>query len=224
MLDAKKLYERARQNKTVSSVVKFFGQSGNGSDSGDGPAAEKERKAAPTREAVRRINTILKGSTLVGNIKIAQDLELTGDVEGNITSDEDSHIAIRGACRGNIRTRGGNVEIEGRMSEGDITAGGHVRITGTFRGGRVEAGEKIYINGEFSGTLESREIEVGPEARGKGELLYKDSVSVHKGAKIEGQIIRVQEEKKEAKPAPALKPGLKASELEPSLKGSGVKG
>jgi cytoskeletal protein CcmA (bactofilin family) len=226
MADTKKLYESARQNKIVSSVVsaviklyKYI--KGSDARGGEEPALEKEQKTDAAGQAAQRTNAILKGSTLVGNIKIAQDLELTGDVEGNIPSDEDSHIVIKGACRGNIKTRGGSVEIEGEMSEGDIAAGGYVRITGTFRGGKVEAGEKIYINGEFSGTLQSREIEVGPEARGKGELLYKDSVSVHKGAKIEGQIIRVQGEKKEVKPAPVLKPDIKAPELEPSLKESG---
>lgn len=168
------------------------------------------------RKAPQKANTILKGSKLVGNITITQDLELTGDVEGDITSEEDSNIIIKGTCRGNIRTRGGSVEIEGEMTEGDIIAGDYVRITGKFNGGKIEAREKIYINGEFSGKLESKEIEVGPSAQGKGELYYKESVSIEKGAKVEGQIIRAQEQQKKEARRPA---GPKVVEFEQPKKG-----
>jgi cytoskeletal protein CcmA (bactofilin family) len=170
----------------------------------------EEHQREPAAGAVERpkpksVNTILKGSKLTGNIVISHDLELTGDVEGNITSEQNSNITIKGNCKGNITTRGGSVEIEGVMNDGDIVAGGSVRINGKFSGGRIEAGEKIYINGEFDGKLESNEIEVGPEARGKGELYYKEYVSIHKGADVEGQITRVQEKKKEAKRPPEMK-------------------
>lgn len=161
---------------------------------------EVEKAAKP-----KGVNTILRGSKLTGNLNISHDIEVTGDVEGNITSEQNSNIIIRGNCKGNIKTRGGNVEIDGEMSDGDIVAGGSVRVNGKFRGGKIEAGDKIYINGEFDGKLESKEIEVGPAAKGKGELLYKEYVSVHKGAEIEGQIVRVQEKKKEAKHPPEMK-------------------
>jgi cytoskeletal protein CcmA (bactofilin family) len=162
--------------------------------------ADVEKAAKP-----KGVNTILRGSKLTGNINISHDIEVTGDVEGNITSEQNSNIIIRGNCKGNIRTRGGSVEIDGEMSDGDIVAGGSVRINGKFRGGKIEAGDRIYINGEFDGKLQSNEIEVGPAARGKGELLYKEYVSIHKGADIEGQIVRVQEKKKEAKHPPEMK-------------------
>jgi cytoskeletal protein CcmA (bactofilin family) len=158
---------------------------------------ENEQKEA-VREVIEqrphRINTILKGSKLVGNITVAQDLEFSGDVEGNITAEQKSNVVIRGNCKGNITAREGNIELEGDVSNGDIIAGGSVRITGNFRGRKIEAKEKIYINGEFAGTLESSEIELGPNARGKGELIYRDYVSIHRGAHIEAQIHRVGKE------------------------------
>lgn len=54
-------------------------------------------------------NTILKGSKLIGDINITCDLELSGDVKGNITSEKNSNIVIKGTCNGNIETKEGNV-------------------------------------------------------------------------------------------------------------------
>jgi cytoskeletal protein CcmA (bactofilin family) len=216
------------RSKILSSIMRRVRPEQSEPDSKEGNMFErKERSVEAAREDERaqsenlnrkpaqKANTILKGSKLVGNITITQDLELTGDVEGDITSEEDSRIVIKGTCKGNIRTRGGSVEIEGEMTEGDIIAGDYVRITGKFNGGKIEAREKIYINGGFSGKLESKEIEVGPSAHGKGELYYKESVSIEKGAKVEGQIVHVQEQKKEAR-RPA---GPKVVELEQPRKG-----
>ena len=147
----------------------------------------------------QKINTILKGSKLTGDINISYDLELDGDVEGNITSEQKSNIVIKGHCKGNIKTKEGNVDIEGRMSKGDIIAGGEVKITGKFDGGKIEAKGKIYVNGEFNGKLESNEIEIGAGAQGKGELFYKEYVSIAKGAKVEVHISQLQGGQKEAK-------------------------
>ncbi|MGA1875267.1 MAG: bactofilin family protein [bacterium] len=161
----------------------------------------KEMIAREPMEPVarKRVNTILKGSRLKGDINVSYDLELDGIVEGNITSDTDSNIIIRGSCNGSIRTKGGNVNIESEMINGDIFAGGDVRITGKFTGGKVEAKGKIYISGEFSGKLESSEIEIGPQAKGKGELVYKEFISIERGAKVEANITRAPGEQNEAK-------------------------
>ncbi len=70
---------------------------------------------------------------------ITRDLEVTGDYEGDITSAENSNIFIKGNCKGNIRTKGGSVEIEGGMTGGDIVAGGYVKVTGKFHGGKIQA-------------------------------------------------------------------------------------
>lgn len=153
----------------------------------------------------QKINTILKGSKLTGDINVSYDLELSGEVEGNISSEQNSNIVIKGACKGDIKTNGGNVTIEGELSNGDIIAGGDVKITGKFKGGKVEAREKIYINGEFNGKLESNEIEVGPTAQGKGELYYKEYISISKGAKIEVHISQIQEELKVVKKSTDMK-------------------
>ncbi|HDZ62178.1 MAG TPA: polymer-forming cytoskeletal protein [Nitrospirae bacterium] len=144
----------------------------------------------------QNVNTILKGSKLAGDINISCDLELSGEVEGNITSDKNSNIVIKGSCKGNIRTKEGNVNIEGSLSDGDIISGGDVKISGKFNGGKVEAKGKIFVNGEFSGKLESNEIEIGPGAKGKGELVYREFISISKGAKVDIQISQAQEDSK----------------------------
>jgi cytoskeletal protein CcmA (bactofilin family) len=99
-------------------------------------------KGVPVRQsgtAVRssNVNKILKGSKLIGDINVTCDLELNGDVEGNITSKQNSNILIKGACKGNIETKEGSVEIEGELRGGNITAGKDVKISGKFKGGEV---------------------------------------------------------------------------------------
>ena len=159
-------------------------------------------KSITEKKTISETNTILKGSKLIGDINITCDLELTGEIEGNITSDLNSNIAIKGSCKGSIYTKEGNVVIDGELNNGNITAGNNVKISGKFNGGEVKAKGKIYINGEFSGKLEANEIEVGPGASGKGELIYKESISIAKGSHIEGQISRMQEELKLVKSPP----------------------
>ncbi len=155
--------------------------------------------AEGTSKKTQKINTILKGSKLTGDININYDLELSGEVEGNISSEENSNIVIKGVCKGNITTKEGNVEIEGELLKGDISAGGDVKITGKFNGGMVKAKGKITAHGEFTGKFESNEIEIGPNARGKGELLYKEYISIAKGAQIEAKISQIHEEQEEVK-------------------------
>jgi cytoskeletal protein CcmA (bactofilin family) len=137
-------------------------------------------------------NTILKGSKLIGDINVTCDMELSGDIEGNITSEQNSNIVIKGFCKGNIDTREGNVNIEGELLSGNITAGSDVIIAGKFSGGEINAKGKIRIEGEFDGKLQADEIEIGPRAQGKGEVIYREYISISKGAKIEGQISKVE--------------------------------
>ena len=147
----------------------------------------------------QKTNTILKGSKLTGDINVSCDLELSGEVEGNINSDQNSNIVIQGICKGNIRTKDGSVTIDGELNGGDITAGGNIKVTGKFNGGKAEAKGKISINGEFNGKFEGNEIEIGSNARGKGELLYKENISISKGAKVEVQISQLKEDIKSVK-------------------------
>src|SRR5210317_848828 len=126
----------------------------------------------PSETAVRSssVNKILKGSKLIGDITVTCDLELSGDVEGNITSMQGSNILIKGLCKGNIETKEGSVTIEGELSSGNIIAGKGVKITGKFNGGEVQTVGKIFIDGEFNGILEGNEIEIGPNSVGKGKI------------------------------------------------------
>ncbi len=161
----------------------------------EGPAMDALEKPSLEIVSKPKANAIVKGSKLTGDIIISYDLELDGEVEGNITSEQKSNIIIKGTCSGNISTSEGNVDIEGKMRKGDIYAGGDIKIAGSFNGGRVESKGTIYVNGEFSGRLEGKDIEIGPAAKGKGELFYKDNISIAKGARVEVNINRHKEEK-----------------------------
>lgn len=158
-----------------------------------------------------KTNSILKGSKLIGDINVTCDLELSGEIQGNIISKTNSNIIIKGICKGNIETKEGSVNIEGELHGGNITAGNDVVISGKFSGGEIKAKRRIQINGEFDGKLEADEIEIGSGSKGKGELLYREYISIAKGAKIEAKIMQTQKELKLVKPtedkkAKAVKP------------------
>ncbi len=158
-----------------------------------------------------KTNSILKGSKLIGDINVTCDLELSGEIQGNIISKTNSNIIIKGICKGNIETKEGSVNIEGELNGGNITAGNDVIISGKFSGGEIKAKRRIQINGEFNGKLEADEIEIGSGSQGKGELLYREYISIAKGAKIEAQVMQTQKELKLVKPtedkkAKAVKP------------------
>jgi cytoskeletal protein CcmA (bactofilin family) len=162
--------------------------------SAETPGLDEIRKPEVKDPAGKASNTILKGNKLIGDINVICDLELSGDIEGNIISKTDSNIVIKGSCSGDIETKGGKVDIEGSMLQGNIKAGHDVIITGKFNGGEIVSEGKIYINGECTGRLEGKEIEIGPNAKVKGELLYKENISIARGASIEGQVLQVQQE------------------------------
>jgi hypothetical protein len=140
----------------------------------------------------KKINSILKGSRLKGDILVTCDLELSGEILGNITARDSSSVCIKGSCRGNIETLSGNVQVEGEMIEGNISAGGDVHITGKFVGGSVVAGGKCYVDGEFSGKIEATDIEIGSNAKLNGELNYREGLSVLKGAKVSGALNQLE--------------------------------
>jgi len=160
----------------------------------------------------KRTNMILKGSKLTGDINITNDLEMSGDVEGNIRSLLDSNIVLKGNCKGNVETKEGSVNIEGSLEGGNISAGKEVRIIGKFNGGEIKAKDKIYIDGEFNGRLEANEIEIGSRASGKGELNYKDFISIAKGAKVNVQIGQLQSEIKKVEKTQEKKTSMPVTE------------
>ena len=165
-----------------------------GQPSAENPGFDDVQPPEVKERAGKTSNTILKGNKLMGDINIICDLELNGDIEGNIISKTDSNIIITGSCSGNIETKGGTVDIEGSMLQGNISAGSDVRISGTFKGGEVVSEGKIYINGEVTGKLEGKEIEIGPHATVKGELSYRETISIARGAAIEGKVFQAQQE------------------------------
>jgi cytoskeletal protein CcmA (bactofilin family) len=161
----------------------------------------------PSGTVVRssNVNKILKGSKLTGDINVTCDLELSGDVEGNITSIKDSNILIKGVCKGNIETKEGSVDIEGELRGGNITAGKDVKISGKFNGGEVKAVGKVFVDGEFSGKLEGNDVEIGPNSSGKGEIFYTEYISISRGAKVDVQISQTKGALKEVKAPPQKK-------------------
>ena len=168
----------------------------------------------------RKVNNILKGSKVTGDINVTSDLVLSGDVEGNITAKDNSSVVIKGSCKGNISSGRGDIDIRGELKNGNITTGGNVSISGKFTGGEVKAQGKIFVNCEFTGRLEGNEIEIGANAHVKGELFYTEYISVSRGAKVEVRLCRMQEESKGENKTPEKK----VVDIKPPVKElSGVK-
>jgi cytoskeletal protein CcmA (bactofilin family) len=157
--------------------------------------AERNTVAGAVKTDEQGINAICKGCKVTGNMVVRQDLQMNGDLEGNITAENNASIFIKGTCKGNIDAKGGSVEIDGEISGGNISAGGYVKVTGKFLGGKIQAKDKIHINGEFTGILESNDVELGTAARGKGEILYKETLCIQNGAKMEGKVTRAEAER-----------------------------
>ena len=166
-----------------------------------------------------KVNQILKGSKLTGDINVTCDLEVSGDVDGNITSLQQSNILIKGICKGNIDTKEGSVNIEGELQGGNITAGKDVNISGKFNGGEIRAGGKIFVNGKFSGKLEGNDIEIGANSTGKGEIFYREFISISRGAKVDVKISQAKEALKEVK-APPKKETADSAPVQQSLEGT----
>jgi len=196
------LVEDSGKFKTTGSSNKRIEQNDTATD------VPKDVPIRPSESAVTNssVNRILKGSKLLGDINVTCDLELSGDVEGNITSMQGSNILIKGHCKGNIETKEGSVDIEGELNSGNITAGKDVKITGKFNGGEVQAVNKIFIDGEFNGKLAGNEVEIGPNSVGKGEIFYKEYISISKGAKVDVKISQKREILREVKISTKTKP------------------
>lgn len=146
---------------------------------------------------LKKPNFLVQGSRLIGNVTVSSDLEISGEVQGNITAKENASICVKGTCKGSIETQQGDVILEGDLSAGNIKSGGDVTILGCFRGETVHAAGKASINGEFSGVLYATDVEVGPQAKIRGEVHYVESFSVEKGAAIGCQLIHLNENEKE---------------------------
>ncbi len=190
-----------------SSYKEEIKATGNGNKEHEKNELTEDAPVRPSGTAVRSssVNKILKGSKLTGDINVTCDLEMSGNVEGNITSLQDSNILIKGVCKGNIETKEGSVDIEGELRGGNITAGKDVKISGKFNGGEVKAAGKIFIDGEFNGKLEGKDIEIGANSSGKGEIFYEEYISISRGAKVDVQISQTKGALKEVKTPPKTK-------------------
>ena len=143
---------------------------------------------ALNKKAGKPVNTVLKGSRITGDIKVSCDVEVSGEVQGNITSEGDAKIHIQGMCKGSLQTEDGDIVVSGELSDGNIISGGSVTVTGSFKGGEISAKDKLSIDGILEGKIKAKEVEIGAKTTGTAEITYTDFISIAKGAKINGSI------------------------------------
>jgi len=131
----------------------------------------KSQVSSEMRMEAQETNQLMEGSKVTGDLWVSSNLELGGEVTGNITSQAHSTILLRGICR-----------------EGDISAGGDIEITGVFEGGEITSQGRCLINGECYGKVEAFEVELGSQAKVSGEIIYHSSIQISEGAQIEAKI------------------------------------
>ncbi len=138
-------------------------------------------------------------------------------VEGHVTGDgalAGCQITLRGKIDHDLYAAGGSLRLEGeiagnaRMAGGQITLSRQARIAGrtTLAGGRIEISgntgpylkvfaDTVRLNGEVQGDadLTARNIEIGPDARIKGKLIYRsaEEARIDPAAQIAGGTTRL---------------------------------
>ena len=88
------------------------------------------------------------------------------------------------------------------MSGGDIVAGGHVKVRESSTAARSRPASGSASTANSAARLESNDVEIGAAARGKGEIFYRETLCIQKGARVEGKVTSTEAERK---PEAALK-------------------
>jgi len=76
--------------------------------------AEKVTAESAVKSDEKGVNAIYKGSKIVGNIVISQDLQIDGDIEGNITAENNASIFIKAPARGILRPKAAASRSKGK--------------------------------------------------------------------------------------------------------------
>lgn len=178
------------------------------SEFGEGRGAEPMRAyAAPepteAREDAKELTTVIAAGTVVrGSIKSECNVEVYGEVQGDVITTKD--LKLKGRIRGNAA--GGNVELCGIHMVGNIMANGTATLdTASEVEGDVTA-KTVILNGKVWGNVQvSKLLAMENNAVICGRV-SAEKLSVDEGAVIQGEIIIGKNMTPPRTAAPAARP------------------
>jgi hypothetical protein len=108
---------------------------------------------------------------LAGNQAIAEELEFTGSVAGNVSIIDGGKVYMRGAIYGNLTVEdGGRVHVYGHV-QGNLTVmdGAKAIVSGVIGGNAINRGGRLYIDemGQVMGKLRRLEGETQVHRKAK---------------------------------------------------------
>jgi cytoskeletal protein CcmA (bactofilin family) len=138
----------------------------------------------PTPKATNLLTVIQKGTIIDGNLRVEGNVEVHGEVNGNVTCN--THITVFGVVKGNI------VADSGHLNDGFVT--GNVNIKqDLFVGAQTEilgdvAAKSFVVNGKIKGNCAvSETISITKTGVVLGDIVTGELL-VEKGAVIQGNI------------------------------------
>ncbi len=131
-------------------------------------------------------NLLAAGADVQVSSPVHQDVLVTG-----------GEISLASTIDRNARVAGGKVTLQrGARINGNATfAGGELNVAGDVAGHLLAGGGQIYIDGPVGGDVRvaGGDIELGPNARIKGNLRYRSRHELHRspGAQVSGTVERL---------------------------------
>ncbi len=125
-----------------------------------------------------------KGARIVGTLEVAGDLEIQGEVQGDITCQ--NKITVTGVVDGNITTC--DVDLDNAIVTGDINCTGDLHLsTSATVAGNCEA-MNVVCGGRIKGDVNAAESATFEEkAALVGNLTARD-IEIQKGAVLQGSV------------------------------------
>lgn len=141
---------------------------------------------SPEIDRFTEATTVIAAGTVIrGSIESNCNVELYGEIQGDIITTKD--LKLKGRIRGNAT--GGNVALHSIHMVGNITASGRTTLdAGSEVEGDVTA-ESVILNGKVQGNVQvAKRLSLESEAVICGRV-SADKLSVEEGAIIQGEIL-----------------------------------
>lgn len=144
----------------------------------------QEQVSQPTPKPSNLVTVIQKGTIIDGNLRVEGNVEIHGEVNGNVTCN--THITVFGAVKGNI------VADSGHLSDGFVTGNVNTKQD-LFVGSQTEilgdvAAKSFVVNGKIKGNCTISEmLSINKTGVVLGDIVTGELL-VEKGAVIQGNI------------------------------------
>lgn len=155
-------------------------------EEGEAESAEEgyEAPAFMSREAESPVTYIAPGTVVEGNLRSSGDVDIAGDIVGDVVSD--GSVVIRKSIKGNVNAV--NLNVINCHMEGDIAVEKHVYLNEESTiDGNVE-GEDVTVSGRINGNITVKgNLTLDERARVVGDVKV-GTLTMARGAVIKGRL------------------------------------